>query len=236
MTTLAAIAVDFKTSLTTAEQLILLEKSDYPDPLADNHRSIVNGLRGGAAVLMVASFEDFLSSLFKAASTNIEAQVNPFNFERLPSNLQTEATFTTLEAAMSNPVGQEVPRFDRLPAIRAAASTVSEFKFSAAALSRTNSNPDSKTLGTMFKRLGLKDPLSLVDESFTRLWFKPEANTFFRDKLSEIVQRRHQVAHTGQALSVPLADLDVSIKFLEIAADAISGVLETHVNSIIAKL
>src|SRR5262249_21151102 len=54
--------------------------------------------------------------------------------------------------------------------------------------------------------------------------------TFVPDKLNEIVQRRHRVAHTGAALDITRSQLNESLKFLPILSTWLDAQLRSHVD------
>ncbi len=53
----------FKESLQMAEELMKLERQNYKNSPRTVEQNVVEGLRGGAIVLMVAAWESFLKQL-----------------------------------------------------------------------------------------------------------------------------------------------------------------------------
>ncbi len=60
---------------------------------------------------------------------------------------------------------------------------------------------------------------------------KPEAQSFVEDKLQEIVNRRHVVAHTADALKITRGNLKESLRFLEILAEVLDAELDNHIKT-----
>ena len=96
---------NYKRSLATAAALMRIERK-FHDPPRANEVASVEGLRGGAAVIMVAAFEQFLVELCPELLSPVR---NPYvQFQALPPEMQTRSVFGTLEGAMKAP--RYVPR------------------------------------------------------------------------------------------------------------------------------
>ena len=72
-----------------------------------------------------------------------------------------------------------------------------------------------------------------LHNKFEAKWGKKEATTFLTDKLNEIVQRRHVVAHSAQALNITRTQLNESVKFLRILGELFDKALMDHINAVI---
>lgn len=70
----------FKESLQMAEELMKLEKANYKNPPRMEEQNVVEGLRGGAIVLMVAAWESFVKQL-------IEEELSPLGTHPSKLNL-----------------------------------------------------------------------------------------------------------------------------------------------------
>jgi hypothetical protein len=224
---------EFHKSIAMAEELMKLEKN-YTSPPRKAEQAVVEGLRGGAAVLMVAAFEAYLRTAIIEHLAELTKQPPKVKFESLPDKLRVNSTFYCLEAALKGPRYVDTNKIDRLPDIKAACAKVAADVLDPEALSSTQGNPDPNTVHKLFSDIGVKDVFGSNHGKFRRKWGKPVAATFVRDKLDEIVQRRHIVAHTGKALDIGRADLNEAIKFLLVLAELLYGVLQKHLADITA--
>ncbi|WP_439621484.1 HEPN domain-containing protein [Gemmata sp.] len=223
---------DFESSIASAEELLIIERT-VPNPPRKADQTKVSGLRGGAAVLMVASFEAFLKATVIEHLTELTVHPPPVPFASLPSNMRVNSVYLLLETAMKgHPHQPKKDRADRLLDIKAACTIVTAEKIDPQVLCSTKSNPSASTVTELFNGLGVKDVLNAVHARFMTKWGKPEAATFIRDKLDEIVQRRHRVAHTGQALDITRQQLNESVKFLTVLAAVLDRHLRAHVDSL----
>jgi hypothetical protein len=225
---------DFLASLAAAEQLIKIEK-DLPNPPRKSEQPRTSGLRGGAAVLMVASFEAFLKDVVVEHLTELTVHPPPIPFASLPEKMRVSSVYYCLEGAMrGDPHKARGSKLDRLSDIKVACTLVASEKIDPLALCSTKSNPSSDTVKDLFRDLGVSDVFGKIHNRFVgkRRWGKPEPLTFIADKLNEIVQRRHRVAHTGQALDISRLQLNESIKFLRILAELLDRELRAHIDSL----
>lgn len=218
----------FLESIAAADALITLE-AGYPDPPDDASRSTVQGLRGGAVVMMVAAFEVFVKEVIVEYCTPLTRSPLPTAFSDLPEPMQIKSIFGSLERAMRGPRhGAPRGKRMRLADIRWAAQRVVDGILDLAALSDTQSNPDARTVGDLLRDLGIVDPFNVMRPGFDAVWPKPEATSFLQDKLTEIVGRRHLVAHTADALKVSRQDLPLATEFLRVLAPIIEATVATH--------
>lgn len=223
----------FKESLSTAEELLKIEKANYSNPPKQQEQKPVQGLRGAVAVLVVASFEQFLKECIEEYLAKLTAHP-PVTVSKLPNCMQVCNTYNTLESAMKGPRYQKpIPKKDRLSHVDSACKKVVSEAVNPSAFIITGGNPSSDTVKDMMKDLDMPDIFNTIQNEFTRKWKKPEANTFLVDKLNEIVGRRHVVAHTANALNITRTQLNESIRFLRIFAELIDGRVKDKVNEII---
>jgi len=76
---------NFNSSIAIAETLLKKEKT-FPDPPSSRSRKFVEGLRGGATILMVAAFENYLKEVVEE---RLDELVNSrrFNITKLPEKM-----------------------------------------------------------------------------------------------------------------------------------------------------
>jgi hypothetical protein len=219
---------NFKASLALAGELMQLEAL-YPDPPAPQDEPKVRGLRGGASVLMVAAFEGYLSSgIAEMLGPLLGPPPRPLN--TLPQAVQNAAIFESLELALYGPRhGKSGKKADRLPDIIDAATKIAAGHIDPTALSQTKSNPGPDTVKRLLKNAGIANPFTHIRPRFDAKWRAPEAASFLEAKLDEIVQRRHRVAHSANALAISRSDLNTARRFLDLLAETIDEDFQRHI-------
>jgi hypothetical protein len=65
----------------------------------------------------------------------------------------------------------------------------------------TGGNPNARNLRGLFKKLEISDVFRIVRQEFELSWGIPQAEIFIADKLNEIVNHRHVVAHRASVLN-----------------------------------
>ncbi|HEX8472602.1 MAG TPA: HEPN domain-containing protein [Pyrinomonadaceae bacterium] len=209
---------EFTDSLSIAEELLKIERG-YSNPPKSHEQKAVQGLRGGVSVLVVASFERFLKECIEEQLTTLTTHP-AISLNNLPDELKVCSTFNTLERAMKGQRFQKAPpKKDRLTDVEAACRRVISNVVNPDSFSAVGANPNSDRVGEMMKNLAIRDVFTVLHSRFERKWRKPVAHTFIRDKLDEIVNRRHRVAHTALALGISRGQLKESVRFLKILAE-----------------
>lgn len=218
----------FEDSLQMVEELLIIEKR-YDNPPRLKDQKAVLGLRGGAVILMVAAFENYLK---KTISEHLrELTVHPkASFDKLPERMRVNCVFWTLENAMKGPPSRD--KVTRLPDVEKACQLVLAQTINPDSFADTRSNPNSKNVRSMFTEIGLDNIFQTIKVAFDRKWKRPTHSTFIEDKLDEIINRRHLVAHTADALKIARSDLNESIKFLKILSKVIDSELKKHISDI----
>jgi hypothetical protein len=169
--------------------------------------------------LVVASFERFLKECIEEQLTTLTTHP-AISLNNLPDELKVCSTFNTLERAMKGQRFQKAPpKKDRLTDVEAACRRVISNVVNPDSFSAVGANPNSDRVGEMMKNLAIRDVFTVLHSRFERKWRKPVAHTFIRDKLDEIVNRRHRVAHTALALGISRGQLKESVRFLKILAE-----------------
>lgn len=214
-------------SLGIVRALLGLEKT-YSDPPLPRDAAVVEGLRAGSAVLVVAAFEEFLKSAFRDELTKL--QLRRPDFTKLPARLQVESVFSQLDLAMKGS-GQKA---QRLPEILLAATRVSRQQIHPESLCSTQSNPSPQVVAQLFKDVAFDSVFETLKPRFERIWGAPVSAMFARDKLDEIVQRRHQVAHSGRALNVSRVVLTESVRFVKVLSATLELELRAHLRQVAA--
>lgn len=220
---------EFRRSLQAAEQLRRIDVKGYTDPPPSKHQRAVQGLRGGAAVMMVAAFEEYLRASHEEAMTRLTRGRRQLDFGRLPDALRVHSVFTTLETAMKGPRHKKTDRLDRLLDIEQAARVVVSRTVNPAAFGQSGGNPSQDAVKEAFKATGVNDVFGQVKSDFDARWSAATHQTFIQEKLDEIVNRRHRVAHTADALNISRKDLAEAIRFLRVLGLVLDSLLMRQV-------
>jgi hypothetical protein len=223
----------YKETLGIVDKLLELERQ-YRNPPRQNETKAVLGLRGGAIVLMVAGFENFLREVIEENLSELTALPLRVDFNNLPDKIKVTSIFSSLENALKGPKFEVAPpKIDRLPTIDQVCRNIIAGIIDPSAFSSTGGNPNSKTVKSMFDNVGFNDIFTKITAKFIRRWGKQEAHSFISDKLNEIVNHRHLVAHTASALNLGRAQLKESVKFLKILATVLDSELKSHIRRVI---
>ena len=97
------------------------------------------------------------------------------------------------------------------------------------AFSGTSGNPGKAAVTELFRRVGFDNIFTVLHPRFESRWKHPVAANFPSDKLEEIVQRRHRVAHRADALTISRVDLKEAERFLRILAEVLDIELAGHI-------
>lgn len=219
---------EFTDSLSIAEELLKIE-SGYSNPPRSHEQKAVQGLRGSVAILVVASFERFLKECIEEHLTSLTTHPS-VDLTTLPDEIRICSTFTTLERAMKGQRFHKAPpKKDRLPDVEAACRKVMSNVVNPDSFSSVGANPSSERVAEMMKNLAIRDVFTVLHARFERKWRRPVAHSFVRDKLDEIVNRRHRVAHTALALGITRGQLKESVRFMKILAELLDGEIRKHI-------
>lgn len=225
---------EFLASLEIAQALLNLEAA-HPDPPPPEVESIVKGLRGGATVLMVAAFEEYLTAMFQEHLDRLDGVPPPVGLSGLPDIVQVTSMFTSLNRALAGPRYTDTEKKARLQDIRAAAQRLADDRVDPRSMSEAANNPDAKSVTALFKGMGRSTIFADVTPKYeTKV--APVAKTYIRDRLNGIVQIRHVVAHTGakEALNISRKDLADWMAFLGVLAELLNDELDSLVAGLLA--
>ncbi|KJS04688.1 MAG: hypothetical protein VR77_10705 [Flavobacteriales bacterium BRH_c54] len=228
------IALDkFKESLELAISLRKIETDKY----ARNRQvdqPFKMGLRGGSAVLMVASFELYLRRLFEENIARLNTSPPSIDLIKLPENLKIKIVFDGLNTPMKAPkYGPTTQKVDRIDSVLTACKHLIGEHINPSTFSETNSNPNSDTVKTKFKEVGIANIFVVIKTDFETKWGSVVAATFIEDKLNEIVNVRHVVAHTADTLNITKASQKEAIKFLKILSELLDKELDKHIKHLL---
>lgn len=223
----------FKESLELATALKKIEREKYPANPPTPKQPPVKGLRGGAAVLMVAAFEFFLARLFEEGISKLNTIPVSIDFDKLPDKLKIKTVYHSLNRAMSGPLFQEkLPKVDRVGEILTACKLLINEQINPKAFSETGSNPNGDTVKEKFKEVGIPDIFGVIKPAFETKWKSPVAHDFIKSKLNEIVRTRHVVAHTADTLNITRSSQNEAFRFLKILAELLEKELFRHIKDV----
>ncbi|MEO9247471.1 HEPN domain-containing protein [Citricoccus nitrophenolicus] len=226
---------EYRASSSTVQALLTLEAT-YSDPPSSTERDVVEGLRGGSIVLMVAAFENYLKASVAESLNRINAAQPSCDFSKLPVELQAQAVWTGLDYAMKRRPGDLADeRAHRLPRVLSAARRISSGELISDAVAQTSGNPKSGTVKAIYKNVGYSRTFSNIRPAFERSWGQGEATTFIEDTLDTIVDKRHVVAHTASITTISRSDLGTWHRFLDVLAPVLDAAVERHVTRLIAQ-
>lgn len=223
----------FKKSLELAEALRNIERNSFlPNPRMED-QSAVKGLRGGAAVLLVAAFEFFIRKLFEDNISKLNTIPATIDLKKLPDKFQIKAVFHSLQRAMDGPMFEaKPPKLDRIESIFVASKLLLNDQINPQTFSETGSNPNGETVKEKFNEIGIQDIFGKIKPQFESKWDTPVSQNFIKDKLDEIVRTRHVVAHTADALNITRKSQNEAFKFLKILAELLEKEMEKHIKDL----
>lgn len=221
---------DFENSLALADALCLLERAYQDPPRSDVSGEVqaVRALRGGAVVLMVAAFERYVKDAIIECVRPLTTIPLRKQFNELPDKMQRQSIKNGLKLAQHGPRYVSL-KGGRVEAIRQAARSIADGVVIPEALCHSDNSFDSIGLGEVLGNLGMVDALRTVRPAFDSEWHQAEADTFLQDKLNEIFQSRHRVAHAASVLHITRLDVETDAKFLRAVAKAVDAVMQRHV-------
>lgn len=231
MPTRSQALLDFRASIAIAETLIKKEAM-YTDPPAPDQLKIVQGLRGGAIVLMVAAFENFLEELV-AERLDYLKQHPKYNPKKLPNELMFyNCSFKFKKTIEDSGKYQNIT--DRITLFQQAARIITRDEIDSSLFSiLTENNPKAKKVQKLFFSLGIQDIFKTIKSRFDKRWKVKTTGEFIQDKLDSIIDRRHEVAHTANVMNVSRKDLKEAIKFFRLLANLCDEELNLHIQRMI---
>jgi len=210
-----------------------IEKNNYKNPPRLAEQKPVQGLRGAVAILVVACFENYLKDSIEEYLSQLT--IHPLILiTHLPDRMKKCNIYKTLERAMKGPLFEDPPpKVNRLNDIEIACKKVALGLINPSAFNFTGGNPNANCVKLMMKEMDIDDIFGRIKNRFEIKWKKPVAVIFIADKLNEIVNRRHIVAHTANALNITRAQLNESIRFFKILTELIDNEMKRKINQIL---
>jgi hypothetical protein len=200
-------------------------ESQYDELPSPGDRPAVYGLRGAVCVLAVAAFERFVRDVALENARRLPLHIPASEMHKLPAKMRETNVFGSLDHAMKGPPSRK--KLDRLPNILTACEQLSQGKVFPERLVNMPSNPNAKNVRELLKPLGVDDVFGDRHVQFVAKWGTPVPQTFMTDKLDEIVDRRHGIAHTGRAEGVARSALAETTRFLGTLGELVEETVST---------
>lgn len=224
---------DFELSLKRAKTLRKLENKLYKDPPSPQDTLAVEALRGGAAILMVASLERYLKDALEEFVDLVEKVALSTSHTKVPLKLIEYNDLNFLSWVFRE---NRFSRSQKLAEVKRIAVLIAGSKFIPESFSRTRSNPGSSTIGDLFKEFGIADPFTKIDEIFQTYPGEILAGGTLAPRIDSIVSRRNEIAHGGYSLSISRDDLDRDINFLARFGRSADNCLRNYTLTLISQL
>ena len=220
----------FNQSINMIDALLALE-SGYEEPSNASDTDAVNGLRGGALVLLVACFENYVKSHVAHFVTELNVHFissNEYDFDKLPERIVVLHYFSNVEKFIK--MGKVA---DRVVLAKKLYINTIAGKMDGDMFADTRANPNSANVKSIFNNINVENIFNAIREDFISSWGRREIDDFISEKLNEIVGKRHEVAHTAR-LSLSREDLKTYVRFIKIICASINSFLARHLNSLLA--
>lgn len=219
---------DFLASLGPADALVTLE-SQFADPLDPNHQSSVAGLRAGAILIAVASFEEFATLRLAGQVLRFKTKSPQLDWSALPRQMRQVLVFETLKR---HPFPKKASK-NEMSSIEKLESLVSicapgPYLIDADVFRPARPNPNPDVIEDIFKQFGIGRVFGSIGPTLARHWPTPLSGDLARDKLDEIVKLRHKFAHNSTALTVGRKEVSEGVEFLKALAATLYEVLDSH--------
>jgi hypothetical protein len=224
---------EYEASLLRARRLQQLEAMHFSDPPPPQDRVAVEGLRGGAVVLMVASFERYLREALEEFVDLIAKRALLTSRAGLSADFAEFNDFNYFNWLIRY---SRMSRSQQRQELKRVAQLVSTNNFVPEAFSQTRANPGPTTVKQLFREFGISNAFQTIEQHFERHFRKPFPPGFVEQTLSGIVSIRNQVAHGGFSLSIGRDDLRGWVSFLNAFGKAADNTLRNHTLNIIGSL
>ncbi len=219
----------FRDALKRVVLLLRLERQ-YKQPVPASELPLVEGIRGGAIVLMIAAFEAFLREVFRERVDQLSDPPRPVEFAALPDRMKVESVYGLLDSSMRGVRSSR--KIDRLHSIRKAARHIVNDEIVGDAFSITGSKANAATVNELFKRVDRNDLFNSIKPRFEQYWREPVAADFLRKKLDWVVEARNEVAHGASLPTWSRDDLKEAERFVRVFARVLDDDLRIHLNGV----
>ncbi|MDM8532092.1 HEPN domain-containing protein [Anaerolineales bacterium HSG25] len=226
--------IEFRNALKLAESLADIDRDNYNSNPRIAEQQAVQALRGGATVLMVAAFEQFLRDMLVEHLDTLSSHKPPIELKHLPQDMRVNLVYSNLDWAMrGKPYEPTKQKADRLEDIDKVCRNILAEQFNNEVFGDVGGNPNAARIKNMYKKIGTTNIFAFMRYDFDKKWKKPETQRFLEDKINEIVERRHIVAHTANALNIGRADLRGWLRFLRVFSKTLDNVTGRIITKII---
>lgn len=226
---------DFDYSISIAESLLRKEKR-FNDPPHPRSKKIVYGLRGGASILMVAAFENYLQNAVNEYLDETTHQPLKFDSQSLPPELTLRNSREIIKGITKQIDKSNDNASTRVQLLDNALNTVLSRKLNPGYFAQICwGNPSPDKVKELFKSLGIGNVFDQIKPKFEKKWGKSITNTFIPDTLESTVKRRHLVAHEVSIGGITRHDLEESLRFIKILTVVCDSELNQLIKNILTK-
>ena len=176
--TLSTAYFDFLNSLTLAIELIRLDN----ESILPKDRNTILGLRGGSAILMVASFESFINRLPETHMNTLVVDYSTIDFSKLPQKMQITNVFNSLDRAMKIKFEPATKKIDRIIDIKSACRIILNDQINPDAFILGGKNPKADVISNCFKKIGKRRIFKKITIKFQKKWGIEVPTQFIEDK------------------------------------------------------
>jgi hypothetical protein len=222
---------EFQSSIEIVTTLIKREKKLQSLPNKKTYKE-AQGLRGGAMVLLVAAFENYLKEVTEERLDDLTTH-SKYQWTKLPNDLKYHNHFHTLyDTIHGSSKGKN--KLDKMAdLVKASTIIVNNQINSLVFCDVARSNPDSNRVNELFKSLGITHFFQNNKPLFDQRWGTPTIPTFMEERLDTILKQRHEVAHTANVMNISRLDLEEDVRFLVILTKICDDTLYNHVKTIL---
>jgi hypothetical protein len=210
-----------------------IEIAQFKDPPPLQDQIAVEGLRGGAVVLMVASFERYLKDALEEYVDVIAQRARVTSHGRLSPDFVELNDFNYISWIVRY---SRLSRSQQIQELRRVAKLISTESFVPEAFSQTRANPGPNTVKLLFREFGIFNAFQIIEQNFGHHFQNPFSAGFVEQTLSAIVNIRNQVAHGGFSLSIARADLRGWLNFFNALGRATDNSLRNHTLGVVRAL
>ena len=177
--------------------------------------------------MIVASFNEFLNILPDIHLDVIKRHANNIDFSKLPDKfIITNVSRTLLELSKNKDIG-------KIPDLKRTCRSIINDEINPAVFKLQGSNPKPGFIKNLFNVIGVEKIFEYITKRFQRRWQKNISANLIEGKLSEIIDRRNNVAHnTSLASQITKNDLNEAINFLRILARLLDITYKNRINNI----
>jgi len=192
------------------------------------------GLRGGAMVLMVAAFENYLKEVTDERLENLTTH-SRYRWNKLPTDLKFHNHYHTLYDSVHG-ASKGKSKVDKMQNFLKASNIIVNNQVNSIVFCEVaRSNPDSSRVNDLFESIGISHFFQNNKQIFDQRWGSPTIPSYIEEKLDLILKQRHEVAHTANVMNISGQDLEEDMKFLIVLTNICDETIYNHIKTILTR-